>query len=137
MLGVFASVCVWRGGEGGGVGIKLSCVEKNTKIHKWGGGGGTIIRNPIVGIVADDERESKNSDQIQQTNTPEKDHENKGYKKFGKQIVRGEVDEGVHLPRLLAAVLLRLAQLVTRSVSVERKENKGKNTELLQTRKEN
>ena len=135
MLGVLASVCVWRGGEGGGVGIKLSCVEKNTKIHKWGGG--TIIRNPIVGIVADDERESKNSDQIQQTNTPEKDHENKGYKKFGKQIVRGEVDEGVHLPPLLAAVLLRLAQLVARRVSVKRKENKGKNTELLQTRKEN
>ena len=35
--------------------------------------------------MADVKRESNNSDQMQQTNTPEKDNENRGRKKFVKK----------------------------------------------------
>ena len=65
------------------------------------------------------ESESNNSDQIQLTNTPEKDN------KFEKKIVRSVRGEGVRLPPLLVAVLLRLAQGATKNVRVKRRENAG------------
>ena len=40
--------------------------------------------------------------------------------------MRSEVEAGIHLPPLVAVVLLRLTQLATRCVSVKRKEIKGK-----------
>lgn len=38
----------------------------------------TIIRDPIVRIMADDKIEPNNSDQIQRNDTPEKGNNNKG-----------------------------------------------------------
>lgn len=101
--------------------------------------GCTIIRNPREGLAADGERESKNSDQIRRTNTPKKDSQNKGRKKFGKQIVKSGAGKRVHLLPLLAAVFPHLAQLMTRNVSAKGKENTvtEKHTELFHTREEN
>ena len=79
--------------------------------------------------MADFERESNNSDQIQVTNTTEKDNKNRGRKKVCKmdsKKVRNGRGEGVHLPPLLVVVFLGLAQVATRSVRVKRKENAGK-----------
>ena len=63
------------------------------------------------------ERESNNSDQIQLTKK----------KKISskKKIVRRVRGEGVRLPPLLVAVLLRLAQGATKNVRVKRRENAG------------
>ena len=69
--------------------------------------------------MADIKRESNNSDRMQVTNTPEKDN------KFEKKIVRSVRGEGVRLPPLLVAVLLRLAQGGMKNVRVKRRENAG------------
>ena len=63
------------------------------------------------------ERESNNSDQIQLTKK----------KKISskKKIVRRVRGEGVRLPPLLVAVLLRLSQGATKNVRVKRRENAG------------
>ena len=76
--------------------------------------------------MADVEKESNNNDQMQLTNTPEKDNENRGGKKVCKKIVRSRRGEGVQLLPLLGVVLLRLAQVGTISIRVNRKENAGK-----------
>ena len=75
--------------------------------------------------MADVEKESNNSDQMQLTNTPEKDNDNRGRKKVRKKIVRSRRG-GVQLLPLLGVVLLRLAQVGTISIRVTRKENAGK-----------
>ena len=65
------------------------------------------------------ERESNNSDEIQLTNTPEKDNANRGRKKVRKINNKKRKRRSSSTSPLLVAVGLCLAQVATRSVRVK------------------
>ena len=83
--------------------------------------------------MADVERKSKNSDQIQQTDTPEKDNENRGCKNVCKINNKKRKRRSSTSTSAIGSFLL-LAQVARRTVKVKRKENTGKRHEAFQGR---
>ena len=82
--------------------------------------------------MADVERDSKISDQIKQTDTPEKDNENRGCKNVCKINSRKRKRSSTSTSSISSFLLL--AQAARRTVRVKRKENPGKRHEAFQGR---